>query len=370
MSLSWAMVNILLVIYAATFEVQALHGTMWSIIGLSRLLAEIPGGILVDRVGCKPVIGGGFVLIIVSYIRYASAHTVVDILLASFLVGAGFALSAIGLMVQATYYIPRNETVRYMGILNGSMMASNIVGPTMGSVIAEYYELRTPFIASALIIFIALLIILRVRSPQKIEKMGRGGMDMLRDYRMFIRNKLYLPLFFVSFLFSLIGWGFRSIVLPTYGKDIIALTIAQIGLLSSITSSVLFLEQFFLSGIMERKISRRILVTIGLLIYGGAIYSFSIFKDFNSLAIISAILGIGLGIITPSLEAIWIDITRIEERGRVYGLRIAFFDLGQVFWSMIIINIANFNPQLPFYTIVSMTLLTTLILLIVLKKRR
>ncbi len=370
LALSWAMVNILLVIYAATFEVQALLGTIWSVIGLSRLLAEIPGGILVDRVGCKPVIGGGFVLIIVSYIRYASAQTVVDILLASFLVGAGFALSAIGLMVQATYYIPRNETVRYMGILNGSMMASNIVGPAMGSVIAEYYELRTPFIASAFIIFIALLIILRVRSPQKIEKMGRGGMDMLRDYRVFIRNKLYLSLFFVSFLFSLIGWGFRSIVLPTYGKDIIALTISQIGLLSSITSSVLFLEQFFLSGIMARKISRRLLVTIGLLIYGGAIYAFSIFSDFYSLAIISAILGMGLGIITPSLEAIWIDITRIEERGRVYGLRIAFFDIGQVFWSMIIINIANISPQLPFYAIVSVTLLTTLILLMVLKKTR
>lgn len=368
MSLSWTMINILLVIYAATFQVPALYGAMWSVIGLARFLAEIPGGILVDRVGCKPVIVGGFVVIIVSYIRFVSAQTATDILLASFLAGAGFAMAAIGLMVQATYYIPRNERVRYMGILNGSMMASNIVGPTIGSIIAEYYELRTPFIASILIIVIALFIILKIGAPEKVETTRSVGMSMFQGYRMYIKNKLYLSLFFVSFLYSLIGWGLRSIVFPTYGKDVLALTIAQIGLLSSITSTVLFLEQVFLSGILERKIRRRHLITIGLLIYGGAVYAFSTFSDFYNLAITSAILGVGLGIITPSLEAIWIDITTIEERGRVYGLRIAFFDVGQIFWSMMIINLTNLSPQLPFYTITSVTLVTALLLLLVLKK--
>jgi MFS family permease len=362
------MINILLVIYAASFQIQALHGTMWSVIGLARLLAETPGGMLVDRIGCKPVIVGGFAVIMVAYIRYASAQTATDILLASFLAGTGFALSAIGLMVQATYYIPQTERVRYMGILNGSMMASNIVGPTMGSILAEYYDLRIPFIASTLTIIIALVIILRLRAPQHDEQSTNNGRGLLQEYRMYMKNKLYLSLFFVSFLYSLIGWGLRSIVFPTYGKDVLALTIAQIGFLSSITSTVLFLEQVFLSGILERKINRRLLVTLGLLIYAGAVYAFSTFLDFYNLAITSAILGMGLGIITPSLEAIWIDITKIEDRGRVYGLRIAFFDVGQIFWSMMIISIANVHPQLPFYTITSVTLVIAFLLARVFKK--
>jgi MFS family permease len=331
--------------------------TMWSVIGAARLLAETPGGILVDRVGCKPIILGGFSAIIVAYLRYASAQTATDILLASFLAGAGFAVSAIGLMVQATYYIPQTERVRYMGILNASMMASNIIGPTIGSILAEAYDLKTPFIASTLTILLALLIILRIRVPQQIQKPKKtNGKVLLQQYTKYIKNRLYLSLFFVSFFYSLIGWGLRSIIFPTYGKDILTLTIAQIGLLSSITSTILFLEQIFLSGLLERKINRRLLVTLGLLLYGGTVYAFSTVYDFSSLAILSAVLGIGLGIITPSIEAIWIDITNIRERGRVYGLRIAFFDVGQIFWSMLLINIANFHPQLPFYTITLVTL--------------
>lgn len=234
MSLSWTMINILLVIYAATFQVQALHGTMWSVIGAARLLAETPGGILVDRVGCKPVILGGFSVIIVAYLRYASAQTATDILLASFLAGAGFAVSAIGLMVQATYYIPQTERVRYMGILNASMMASNIIGPTIGSILAEAYDLKTPFIASTLTILLALLIILRLRVPQQVQKPKKSnGKVLLQQYKKYIKNRLFLSLFFVSFFYSLIGWGLRSIIFPTYGKDVLTLTIAQIGLLSS-----------------------------------------------------------------------------------------------------------------------------------------
>jgi DHA1 family multidrug resistance protein-like MFS transporter len=364
MSLSWTMINILLVIYATTFEVPTLLGTLWTVVGLSRFLTETPGGLLVDKVGSKPVIIGGLAVIGASYLLFASAQTPTDMLISSALAGAGFVISAIGLMVQAAYYTPPDERVRYMGIINGSTMASNIVGPTIGGFIADYFGLRISFIASSITAFIALLIALMTREIEA-KGSGRKVRGMLHDYRIFMTKRLYLALFFVSFLLSLVSWGFRSMVLPTYGTDVLSLNITQIGLLSSATSTTLFLVQFFLSGIMER-FSRRLLVTLRLLICSLAIYSYTATSELYGLAAISAVLGIGLGIITPSLEAIWIDITKAEERERVYGIRIAFFDFGQISWSTILTVVASIGSYMPLYTASAVALVNALILFLVL----
>jgi MFS family permease len=191
MSLSWTMINILLVIYAITFDVPELLGTLWTVIGLSRFLTETPSGILVDKVGSKPVIVGGLAVIGASYLLFASAQTPTEVLVSSALAGAGFVFSAIGLMVQAAYYTPPDERVRYMGILNGSTMASNIVGPTIGGFIADCFGLRISFIASSMTVFIALLIALMTREIEA-KGSGRTVRGMLHDYRIFMKKRLYL----------------------------------------------------------------------------------------------------------------------------------------------------------------------------------
>lgn len=346
------MINILLVIYATTFDNPALFGTLWSIVGLARFLAETPGGILVDRIGRRIVVLGGLASAAISFVRFATAQTVMDVLVASALAGAGFAVTHIGIMVQAADHAPPEERVRYMGIFNGSMMASNIVGPIIGGFIAEYFYLRASFIASTIAASVALLSILTIRDPKRSEgHVKEKGSSILQDYRVFIRNRLYLILFLVSFCFALIVWSFGAMVFPNYGRNILSLTIAEIGLLTSINSIILFLNQFFFSGIMERRLSRRALTSLGLLIYGTAAYSFSILSNFYSLVIAFMVLGMGLGILSPSLEAIWIDITKAEERGRVFDLRIAFFDFGQIFFSIVMPLIISINPRLPFYAI-------------------
>jgi len=244
-------------------------------------------------------------------------------------------------------------------------MASNIVGPTIGGFIADYFGLRISFIASSITAFTALLIALMTREIEA-KGSGRTVRGILHDYRIFMKKRLYLALFFISFLFSLVSWGFRSIVLPTYGTDVLALNITQIGLLSSATSTTLFLVQFFLSGIMER-FNRRLLVALGLLICSLAIYSYTVTSELYGLAAISAVLGIGLGIITPSLEAIWIDITKAEERGRIYGIRIAFFDFGQMSWPTILTAVVSIGSYMPLYTASAVALLSALILFLALE---
>jgi hypothetical protein len=39
------------------------------------------------------------------------------------------------------------------------------------------------------------------------------------------------------------------------------------------------------------------------------------------------------------------------DRGCVFGLRIAFFDFGQVFFSAVLPHLMILNPRLPFYSI-------------------
>jgi MFS family permease len=152
MGLSWTMINILLAIYATDFGGAVFFGAIWSVIGAARLLSETPSGFLIDRVGPKPSILGGLVAIVGAYLLYATAPTALMALIASALAGSGFAIAGLGLLVQATVDTPVHARVQYMGFLTGSMMASNIVGPTVGGVLADLGGLRTPFLASAIVL--------------------------------------------------------------------------------------------------------------------------------------------------------------------------------------------------------------------------
>jgi MFS family permease len=88
------------------------------------------------------------------------------------------------------------------------------------------------------------------------------------------------------------------------------------------------------------------------------ILAFSLASAFEAFITVSAVFGIGLGLITPTLEALWIDITNFEERGRVYGLRTAFFDGGQVLWSMLLPGLLTVSPELPLYLAAFVTAMT------------
>jgi MFS family permease len=362
MGLSWTMINILLAIYAAGFGVATFFGAIWTLIGVARLLSETPSGILIDRVGTRPCILGGLAAIVGAYLLYATAHTVSVAFAASALAGSGFSVAGLGLLVQAAADTPSHARVRYMGFLTGSMMASNIVGPTVGGVLADLGGLRLPFIMSAVVLGPAVLLALQLRSPRR-ESTSASWRGILGAYWTFLQHQQYLPLFAVAFLFSLLNWGFRSLILPTYGVDQLALTLTRVGLLSSMTSVTLFLIQFIVTSRLERALGRRRVFAAGLLLAGSMILAFSVVSAFGGLVAASAVLGVGLGLITPTLEALWIDITSIHERGRVYGLRTAFFDGGQIVWSMALPLLMAVSPVLPLYTTAVVAVVTLSLLL-------
>jgi MFS family permease len=362
MGLSWTMINILLAIYATSFEVATFFGAIWSIIGAARLLSETPSGLLIDRVGPRSGILGGLVAIVGAYLLYATAPTASVALVASALAGSGFAVAGLGLLVQAAADTPAYARVRYMGFLTGSMMAANIVGPSVGGVLADLGGLRTPFLASAVVLGPAVLLTLQLGDQRKGDP-ASSGRRILFEYWRFLQNRQYLRLFSVAFLYSLLNWGFRSIILPTYGVDQLALTLTQVGVLSSVTSVTLFLTQFVVTSRLERVLGRRGVFAGGFLLTGSMVVAFSVALSFGALISASAVLGVGLGLITPALEALWIDITDIHERGRVYGLRTAFFDGGQIMWSMLLPPLMKVSPALPLYLATGVAVVTLSLLL-------
>jgi MFS family permease len=362
MGLSWTMINILLTIYASNFGGTAFFGAIWSMIGAARLLSEIPSGLLIDRVGPKPCILVGLMAIIGAYLLYATATTAPMVLVASTLAGSGFAIAGLGILVHATVHTPANERVRYMGFLSGSMMASNIVGPTVGGVLADLGGLRTPFLASTLVVGPAVLLTLQLH-PSLRRTAAPPWRQIPTAYWMYLHNRQYRQLFTVAFLFSLLNWGFRSIILPTYGVDTLGLTLTQIGFLSSMTSITLFGIQFTVTSRVERRVGRRGVFAGGCLLTSSMIIAFSQTSSFGALAMTSAGLGIGLGLITPTLEALWIDRTHLQERGRIYGLRTAFFDGGQILWSLLLPRVMAMSPVLPLYLAGIITVITLSLLL-------
>ncbi len=139
---------------AASFDVQpALAAQVVTANLLGRMLVTLPSGILIDRLGRKPAMIGGPILIVLGSILTVVTPSFALLVAAQLLSGAGAAIWALGREIAAIDLIRPNQRGRVLALFFGINSAGQALGPVIGGVVTDWYGYRAVFLIAMLFSF-------------------------------------------------------------------------------------------------------------------------------------------------------------------------------------------------------------------------
>jgi len=150
---------------------------------LTQAIFQVPFGSMSDKVGRKPTILFGLLIFLIGSLICAYSTDIYTLMLGRFLQGAG----AIGSVVTAMIADLVEEKTRghAMAIMGGFIAMSFAFAMALGPVIASHYGISTIFVITAVLAFVAIIVLFtKVPTPPKIKHIYHNKTktsDILKD---------------------------------------------------------------------------------------------------------------------------------------------------------------------------------------------
>jgi len=354
--------------------VEAL-GLMSVAFAVGQLVAAPPAGALADRIGRRPLILLALVSVILGNIAYLFADSVTTFVATRFMVGvlsAGLLPAAMAIVGDI---VPADERARWTGTLMGGYGVGFIFGPTLGGVLYDSSGFAMPFLVSAAMGVIGVVLALlwlpetRPAQPATHPKM-RAASPAISGIRSLARLPLATlgTLLVIDFL-SVFLFAFVEPQLAFYLYDSLGFTTTSFGLIVGAYGLALVIGQATLGRAADR-FGRRLPIAAGLLLltsfYGGLV----ILTQLPPLILATLVAGVGGALVGPSLSAAYLDITPEAHRSKVMGLKGSASALGGVAGPLLVAVASAFLvPQAIFGVSAALAVIGALTALLVLRDR-
>jgi len=292
----------LLPVYAHDLGASGIYiGLIFGSFSLSRTFLLPYFGRISDRKGRKPyIVAGllGYALVSIAFIFFTSVESLIII---RFFQGVAFAM----IMPVTNAYVgditPKGREGFYMGLFSLSIFGSLSIGPLLGGVISEYFNLQAAFIAMGFFSFISFFMSIVFLPSVKTEHVVKRNIEPVEWGRL-IKDPIIAGLCIVRLAYvTCIGiiWCF----LPVYADSKFGLSSSSIG--------ILVMLAVFISGVIQvpmgylaDRVNKIYMIIFGGVIVCFAFFSFLLAEGFKDLVIANIIFGLGGGIVMPPLMAI------------------------------------------------------------------
>jgi MFS transporter, DHA1 family, multidrug resistance protein len=327
-------------LYASNFGVSAaMVGLLISSFGIARIPVNVPAGSLADRLGRKPLLVGGPLLIAVSALLTGLAGSFGQMVVFRLLQGVGSALQMTAAMVVIADISTPRDRGRTMSFYQGSLLLGTGVGPIIGGFIGEHLGLQTPFFVYAgLSLCGAIWALLRVPETRSMAAQepteSRAAISGTRSGRVswssvyhLLLDRSFLLVSLVTLAIFFTRTGSHNTLLPLLGSDRLDLGPAMLGYAFTLVAAVNLLT-INASGLICDRYGRKVTIVPSCLVCGIALVSYTWGSNYFHFMLSSVLLGLGTGIVGPAPAVYVSDLDLPGGRGLVMGVYRTVSDLG------------------------------------------
>lgn len=320
--------------YALTFGVNmTMIGMLITVFGIARMLVDIPAGKLTDRIGRRPVLIVGPLILSLGSIGCAISNTYWIFLAFRFVQGIGSAMYTTAAMVMLADISTDENRGKLMSFYQGCVLLGAGLGPTMGGFIAQYFGLHTPFYVFAAMGVIASLWAYFslpesrpaiIKPALKVEKSQSN-----KSVKTLLRNTDFILISLITFGVFVTRQGAQNQILPLLASDRLNSNEAQIGFALTVVA-LIQLVSIFVSGKYSDRVGRKWFITIGGYILAISLLMLTAVDSIWFLLLSCIVMGVGIGMCGTISSAYVADIIPRENYSIGMGTYRAISDLGFV----------------------------------------
>ncbi|UCH24204.1 MAG: MFS transporter [Deltaproteobacteria bacterium] len=324
----------LLPVYARNLGASGLYiGMIFGAFSFSRTILLPYFGRLSDKRGRKPFIVPGMFAYTIISIAFLFSNDVNSIIVLRFAQGAASAMLLPVIQAYVGDITPGGREGFTMGLFNMSLFLGLSLGPVLGGIIRDSFDLNAAFISMGCLSFIGFLLSFLLLPPTRDEMVVRRGRPPT-EWKRLVQDRDIAGLFFFRLAYTAcigIVWGF----LPVLADTELSLSSSLIGILvmlGILVSGIIHVPM----GYLADRINKKLMVVVGGLIVSYAMFSFKWAGDFWETVWASLFFGIGGGISIPALTAMAVIIgDKTNAMGSVMALITVAHSLGMLVGAML-----------------------------------
>lgn len=317
----------ILPLYVKSFNVSYfVVGMVVSAAGFTRLVTDIPVGLVIDRIGRKPLLRLSILLMVVSCLFPIFAQSVWSLTLFQLIQGTGFGSLLITVLAITGDICPPDKKGSYVGILFASDSLGVAVGAVVGGKLVEIGGFLFPFIS--MLTLTAMAGLLAALFFQ--ETLNVPPVTKLIDTQRRISGLHRAPFLGLvgAMVVGIASNGTGNTAIPLYSANLM-MAPSLIGL----TLTVLWLANVVIqpwAGGLCDKIGSKKVFTLGFILAAFSSLCFVFFNQFLTIALAAIILGLSIGICSSANAAIIIEKGAANSRGLSASLYRISRDLGNI----------------------------------------
>jgi MFS family permease len=293
---------------------------------LGGLIAAVPTGFLVDRLGRRPMLFAGPILMAASSGLTAIAGTFPELLVYRFLGGAAMEMWRQARLAIIADVSKSRERGRQMSGMVGTEGAAKLMGPAVGGALAAW-SIRTPFVVHGALAFLAIVpsfFLVRESAPAENKHADKTKSDGLgtRALLVMMLDAKYRGFFAAQFFASMtrgVLWGGTLLLYAAYAYDAGPQLLGGLATTTSIVGIPITLS----CGYLMDRFGRKTTMVPGFVCMAlGLIFLASSAQWHWSLAIfIAAVIWThaGQSITAGSMQVLGSDMAPAVARGRFFG---------------------------------------------------
>ncbi|MBN1265678.1 MAG: MFS transporter [Anaerolineales bacterium] len=302
-------------------KLEFLAGAVFSAQALTMMLTSPFWGVLADRYGRKVMVvranAGGAISILLMAFAQSAEQLVLLRALQGMLSGV---ISANNALVASV--APRRHTGLAMGLLQVGSGVGFALGPLLGGMIADWYGYRTVFYVTAgLLLFSVLLVLVGVYEEKDPEEKSSQRVHFLQVWKQAF-NRTGVPAAYTLRFLASLGRMLLVPIIPLFIVSLSALSMSEntfTGLVVGVSSATTTVSAIFLGRLADRVGSRKVVLVCAMLTSLLFIPQFFITEGWQIL-LLQALVGIGVGGITPGISALLAGLSLHGEEGAAFGL--------------------------------------------------